>query len=133
MNLAARALFLAAIAAPCAAAQDHGANDPKIQAAAESLAAVYSYDLMENVTGDCLIRLDAKGSYDMFDVWLSPGCETAFPYLSYLRSWAPVGDSIRLYGTEGVTLGEFKRVIDVGYVATLEADGKSYVLSQMLQ
>ncbi len=40
---------------------------------------------------------------------------------------------IKLYGTEGVTLGEFKRVVDVGYVATLEADGKAYVLSPMLQ
>jgi hypothetical protein len=127
-------VLLAGLAVPFAAAQDDGANDPKIQAEADKLAGVYAFDLQEGGEDSyCLLKLEARGGYDMFDVWLAPTCETKYPFFSYLRSWVPIEGGIKLYGTEGVTLGEFKRVVDVGYVATLEADGKAYVLSQMLQ
>jgi hypothetical protein len=134
MKQRALAGMLACLLAPMAAAQDDGANDPKIQAEADKLAGVYAFDLQEGGQDSyCLLKLEARGGYDMFDVWLAPSCETKFPFFSYLRAWVPVEGGITLYGTEGVTLGEFKRVVGVGYVATLEADGKAYVLSQMLQ
>ena len=128
-NFAAGLAAALCFAMPAAQAAE-GDNDPKIVKAAEGLAGVYIFDVKGGGNGLCLMKLEASGSYNQFEAWLSGGCESSFGFLSVLSGWEPIGTKgIKLIGAEGSTMGEFKPA-GGGYEAVVENDGQTYTLTR---
>lgn len=132
-SVAAAFALAAAMLTPSFAADAEGVSDPKIVAKAKALAGVYAFEPKDQSVTPCVMLLDTTGSYDIFNIWLSPGCEGSYSFLGALSAWEPMDNGgIRLLGAETSLMGEFKREVNVGYVGTVENDGKVYVLSQMM-
>lgn len=125
-------VFAAALLAACSPPSPDS-EVPAAEAAAGPIqSGVYVFDSDPGAPVACVMKLDDNIVADapaFHNVWLGPGCESAFPILSVLTGWEEMDDGgVRLIAAEGSTFGEFIRGQDGLLRAVSQNDGRTYTM-----